>query len=169
MVESGTNLEVAGLAAFLFKLAGKHFFGIDGEELSAAAREHRSFGVAEFGTIVECTAVHPNDVAFDNKRLTERYGTQVIHFHVAGERNLSFELESLAHCLIENGRDDASVGVAGRSGKVTSDLKLADVTLAAVTKGEFEVQTIGIGGTASETDIALPTLSGCVVIMGVLG
>ncbi len=124
--------------------------------------------IANFGAVVQRPAVHSVDPALDHERLSQGHGAKVFHLHAAGESDLAFQLVGLAHGLIENGGDDASVGVAGRPDKAGVEFEFADIALAAGAESEAQMQPIGIGRTAAKTEIARPTRRGYIVIMVVL-
>jgi hypothetical protein len=65
------------------------------------------------------------------------------------------KLVYFAHGVVEDAGDDATVGVAGRSGVALAQAKLADEGLALFVEDEFEAHAIGIVHAADEAVVLL--------------
>lgn len=79
---------------------------------------------------------------------------QVFHRHFLGERDYVAQLVYLAHGIVEDAGDNASVAVAGRAGVAVAEVEFADEGAALFVEGEDQVHALGIVGTADEAGVA---------------
>jgi len=85
----------------------------------------------------------------------KRNGFQVFDGHLAGEGDDVMEFVDLAHGVVEDGGDDASVAVAGRSGVAFAEAEMADESLAFFVEDEFEAHAFGVIHAADEAVVFL--------------
>jgi hypothetical protein len=78
------------------------------------------------------------------------------------------ELIYLAHGVIEDAGDDASVAVAGRSGVALAQAEFADEGLAVFVEDEFESHAIGVILAADEAVVLLQFVIGGFVALGLV-
>jgi len=109
-----------------FYKLGEHFLRIDGDEDAAAAGEDFVFVVEDFGGVDVGASLHFFFAAFYAEGFVKRNGFQVFDGHLAGEGDDVMEFVDLAHGVVEDGGDDASVAVAGRSGVAFAEAEMAD-------------------------------------------
>ncbi len=138
---------------------GEELF-VDGDEEAFAAGEDGTVGVLQFGLVEEFAAwgavglVGAVEVTADeDERLVERCGAEVVDLHVAGHGEDVEGTVELAHGLVEEGGDDASVDVAGRAfvHAVEPDVSGGgDGVGVGGIGGEGEMEALGIGGAAAE-------------------
>jgi len=133
----------------------EHFFRVDGDEEAAAAGEDLSFLVEDFGDIGMLAAVHGFFARFDAQRLVEGDGLEIVDGHLDGDGDNVAELIDLAHGLVEDGGDDASMAVAGRSGETLPEAKAADKDVAVFVVGEAETHAVRIVLSTGEAVIFL--------------
>jgi hypothetical protein len=100
--------------------------GRNGDEDSRRGGQSVSKGVSE-GTFYVMAAPCGADVARgEDERLAERNGTQILHIESAGHGDDAACAIGLAHGLVEEGRDDASVRVSRRTGETAGETEAAD-------------------------------------------
>ncbi len=138
---------------------GEDFF-VEGDEEAFGAGEDSAVGTLDFGLMEELAvggAVGLGgavEMAGDeDQRLIERHGPEVIDLHVAGHGEDVERAIELAHGLVEERGDDASVDVAGRAFMHAIELDVCgggDVVGVGCVGGEGEVQALGVGGAAAE-------------------
>ncbi len=85
----------------------------------------------------------------EGQRNGEGNGAEVVDLQVAGHSEDIAGAVGLAHGLVEQSRDDAAVGVAGRSGKAAGEAGVAD-DVASFVDEEAEAHAGGIGESAAE-------------------
>jgi hypothetical protein len=134
---------------------GEHFFGVDGDEDAAAAGEDFVIFVQDFGGVDVGTSALFDFAAFDTEGFVERNGLEIFDGHFAGESDDVVEFVDLAHGVVEDTGDDASVAVAGRSGIAFAEAEFADEGLTGFVKNEFEAHAIRIILAADEAVIFL--------------
>ena len=134
---------------------GEHFFGVDGDEDAAAAGEDFVFVVEDFGDVDVLASVDFFFAAFDAKRFIQRDGLEIFDRHFFGEGDDVVEFVYFAHGVVEDGGDDAAVGVAGRSGVALAEAEVADESLAGFVEEEFEAHAVRIVLSADEAVVLL--------------
>ena len=138
-----------------FYVLREHFFGVDGDEGTAAAGEDFIFFVEDFGGVDVLAAVDADFPALDAQRFVQRDGLEIFDGHLFGEGNDVVELVDLAHGIVEDAGDDAAVAVAGRSGVTLAEAEAADEGLAFFVEDEFEAHAVGIVLSADEAVVLL--------------
>ena len=100
---------------------GEDFF-VEGDEDAFGAGEDGAVGALDFGLVEELAvggavgfggAVEVT--GYEDERLVERDGAEVVDLHVAGHGEDVEGAVELAHGFVEEGGDDAAVDVAGRA------------------------------------------------------
>lgn len=123
--------------------------GSDGYEDGLGSGEDLAGGVGETG-FAAVRAAASVDVAGDKgERAAEGDGTEVMDFELAGHGEDAAGTVGFAHGFVKEGGDDASVGVAGGSGKAAGEAEVADDVVVGVCE-EFEAEAGGVGGAAAE-------------------
>ena len=100
-------------------------------------------------------SLHAELAAFDAKRLMQRDGFEVFDGHLSREGDDVVELVYFAHRVVEDAGDDATVGVAGRSGVALAEAKLADEGLAGFVENELQAHAARIVHAADEAVVFL--------------
>jgi len=96
-----------------------------------------------------------NFVAFYAQRFVERDWLQVFDGHLAGQGDYVVELVYLAHGVVEDAGDDASVAMARGSGVAFAQAEAADEGLAGFVEGELEAHAVGVVHAADEAVVLL--------------
>ena len=138
-----------------FDIFREHFFGIDGDEGSAAAGQDFAVFVHDLGFVDVNAALDTDFPALDVQRLVQWYGLEVLDSHLFGEGDDVVEFVDLAHGIVKDGRDDATVAVAGRSGIALAEAEFADESLALFVEREFEPHAVGVVLAAGEAVVLL--------------
>ncbi len=151
----GTVEHRVKLVRLAFHELGEHFFGVDGDEDTAAAGQDFVFVVEDFGDVDVSASALFDFAAFDAERRIQRDGLEVFDGHFAGEGDDVMELIDLAHGVVEDAGDDAAVAVAGRSGVAFTEVETADEGLAGLVEDELEAHAVGIVHAADEAVVFL--------------
>ena len=126
--------------------------GIDGEEDGLGAGEGCAGFIRDFGF----AAVNPSrflDVtAGEQERRGERDGLEVVHFHLAGHGEDAELAVGFAHGFVEQGGDDASVSVSGRTFEAVWHAHSADDGLLLVDE-KFKAEASAVGLSAAKAVI----------------
>jgi hypothetical protein len=146
------NLSAESLSLSLNEL-GEHFFGVDGDEDAAAACENFTFFVEDFSHVDVLAAMNRDFPAFYSQRRVQRHGLEIFDRHFFGKCDDFAELVHFAHGVIKDGRDNAAVAMAGRSGVALAEAKVADEGLAWFVEREPEVHAFGIVRSAREAEV----------------
>jgi hypothetical protein len=145
---------------------GEHFFGVDGNEDSAAAGEHFIFVVEDFGGVDVGASLNFYFAAFDAQRLVKRNGLEIFDSHLASQSDHMMELVYFSHGFVEDGGDDATVAMAGWSGVALAEAEFADESLALFVENEFEAHAVFVIGAADEAVVLLHFVVASVVAVG---
>jgi hypothetical protein len=113
-------------------------------------------GVGELRFGVVAAAVGVQVAGGEGERLAEGNGTEILDFEMAGHGEDAAGAVGLAHSLVEEGGDDASMGVTGRSGEAAGEAEVADDVFVHVDE-EFEAEAGGVVESAAEA-----VVEGCV-------
>jgi hypothetical protein len=132
----------------------EHFLGINRDENSTAAGEDFALFVQDFGFVDVLAAVDADFPALDMKRFVQRHWLQILDRHFLCEGDDVMQFVHFAHGVVEDGGDDASVTVAGRSGIALREAELADEGLAFFVQDKFQVHAVGIIGAAGEAVVS---------------
>src|ERR1019366_9564815 len=100
-------------------------------------------------------AVDAHLPSFDNERFEQRYRLQVGDFHLTRQGNQTVQLVYLAHGFVEDGGDDASVGMGWRPDKAPLQTKAAEEALALLVEHKLQPESGCVGGTATEAIVGL--------------
>src|SRR5258708_3454157 len=95
---------------------GEHFFGVDGDEGTTAAGQDFVLFVENFGGVDVGASFYFYFAAFDAQGRLQGDWLQIFDGHLSGEGYYMMQLVHLAHGVVEDAGDDATVAVAGRSG-----------------------------------------------------
>ena len=110
-------------------------------------------------------AANTDFFAFHAQRFVQWHRLKVLDRHLACESDDVVELVHLAHGVVEDGGDDASVAVSGRASVAFAEAELADEGLALFVENELQVHAIGIVLAASEAVVLLePVVGGFVSV-----
>lgn len=101
---------------------------------------------------VVATAVRVEMTGGESERLAEGNGAKVLDFEMAGHSEDAAGAVGFAHGFVEEGGDDAAVGVAGRSGKAAGEAEVADDVFVGIDE-EFEAKAGGVIEPAAEAVI----------------
>ena len=142
-----------GILTLSFGELAEHFFGVDGDEGSAAAGEDFALFVENLGHVDVPAAVHADLAAFHAQGFVERDGLDVLDGYLFGEGDDVTQLVDLAHGVVEDGGDDAAMAVSGRAGVTSAESEFADEAVSFL--GEFQAHALGIVGTAGEAEVFL--------------
>ena len=153
VVQACSTLEFAPSLP-LDKLA-KHLLRVDGDEQTAPPRQNFAFVIPDFGDVDVLSAVNTLFHALNAQGLVQRNRLQIAHGHLDGDSDDVAQFVHLAHGFIEDGRNDAAVAVAGRSGEALAQTKTADEAVAAFVVGEAEPHALGIVFSAGEAVVLL--------------
>jgi len=117
------NIGITSILSFCPENGGKHFFVKDNKD-SLGTGYHSSIRLLDFSLMKKLPAFAADVVAYKKKRLMHRGRTQIIDFHVPGHGKHIQRTIEFAHGLIQKGRYDASMDVAGRPFVQASELHL---------------------------------------------
>ncbi len=133
---------------------------VEGDEEAFAAGEDGAVGALEFGLVEEfavgCAVGFGGAVevaGYEDQRLVERGGPEVVDLHVAGHGEDVEGAVELAHGFVEERGDDAAVDVAGWAFVHAVELEVCgggDVFGVGGVGGEDEVEALRVGGAAAE-------------------
>lgn len=104
----------------------------DGDEDGSRRGESVSRGIGDRGFGVMASTRDADVACGENQRSAERDGLEVLHVHGTGHGEEAAGSIGLAHGLVEEGRNDASVRVAWRTGEAAGEAKAADDVLVGV-------------------------------------
>lgn len=136
---------------------GKHFFVKDNKD-SLGTGHHSSIRLLNFSLMKELPAFTAEVAAFKKKGLMQRGWAQVIDLHVPGHGKHIQRTIEFAHGLIQKGRYDASVDIAGRPFVQVSELHLRcgdRVFRAGQTDRKIQMKSLRIGWSAAKAVIGL--------------
>jgi hypothetical protein len=133
----------------------KHFLWIDGDEDAAASRQNFSLFVQNLSAIDVLAAVYADLPAFNVQRFMKRHRLQIFDGHFFGESDDVMELVYLSHRIVQDGRDNASVTVAGWSGVALAQPKFANERLPFPVQRELQPHAVRIIHAAREAVIFL--------------
>lgn len=126
---------------------------VNNDEEALGAGEDCAVGVVDLGLVEELAALAAEVAAGEHEQLVERGGAKVIDLHVAGHGEDAEGTVELAHGLVEQGGDDASMNVAGRAFVKLRELDVSggggDAGVRCV-DGEVEVESLRVGRAAAE-------------------
>ncbi len=123
---------------------------VDDDEEAFSAGEDGAFGVLQLGLVEEFATFAVEVAADEDERVVQRGWAQVVDLKMTGHGEDVEGAVELAHGLVEEGGDDASVDVAGRAFVVAGELNGGGTGEGDGVGGEVEVKAFGVGGTASE-------------------
>src|SRR3974390_3097064 len=146
------------VSLLLFQELGPHTCGIDFDEGACAGRQHLSFGIADFGGAEVFAAVDADLPALRHQLRRERNRADVVDLHGSGDGDDSAQLADLAHGLVEDGGDDASMRVHRRPLEAPRQHEVTDKTVVLFVQMELEVQAVLVFRATSETIIAVNVL-----------
>jgi len=152
-----------GLA--FYKLA-EHFVGVDGNEQGSALGQDFAFLVEDLGDVDVLASFYFFLARLDAQRFVQRDGLEVVDGHLGGNGDDVAQLVHLAHGFVEDGGDDAAVGVPGRAGVALAEAEAADEGVALFVVGEAQAHAFGIVFAAGETVVLLETDVGGAVSVG---
>jgi hypothetical protein len=149
-----TNASVPARALELHK-TGEHLVGINGDEEALAAGEDFVFVVEDLGHVDVLAAFYAEFAGFDVERLFQGNRLQILDGDFGGQGDDVAQFIYFAHGFVEDGGDDATVAVSGRSGVALGEAKFADKTAPLSVVGETQAHAVGIAGAASEAAVFL--------------
>ena len=127
--------------------------GVYDDEEALGSGENGAVRVLDFGLVEELAALAAEVAAGEDKRLVERDGTKVVDLHVAGHGEDVEGPVELAHGLVEERGNDATVDVPRGAFVEAVELELGggdgDLGVGGVS-GEDEMQALWVGGAAAE-------------------
>jgi hypothetical protein len=88
----------------------------------------------------------------------ERDRPNVVDLHGLGHSDDAAQLADLSHGLVEDGGNDASVSMRGRTFEAEWQFKFADEALVFFVQVKLKMEAAFIGGTATETVVAVDAL-----------
>lgn len=91
--------------------------------------------------------------AFDVQWLVQWDRLEVFHRHLFGQGYDVAEFVDLAHGVVENRGDDASMTVAGRAGVASAEIEVADEDVAIFIEREDKMHSVGVVGAAHEAGV----------------
>jgi len=97
--------------------------------------------------------MHSHFPALNAQRLVQRNRFKIFHRHLFGECYDFPQLVHLAHGVIEDARDNASVTVPGRARVAVTQIEVADKPAAFRIERENQAHALGIVGTADEAGV----------------
>ncbi len=124
----------------------------DGDEDGGRGGERVSGGISERAFGVMASTCGAGVAGGENEWLTERDGTQVLDVEGAGHGDDAASAIGLAHGFVEEGGNDASMGVTWRTGETGSEAETADDVLVGVGE-EAKAQARGVVESAAEAVI----------------
>ncbi len=133
----------------------KHLFWIDGDKYPLAAGQHFAFFIQDFRHVDMLASVHRDFPPFHGQRLLQRDWLEVFDRHFLRERDDVAQFIHLPHSVIEDGRDNPSMTMAGRSGVALREPEPAEEGLAFLVEREFQAHAFGIIGTTDEAKVLL--------------
>ena len=128
---------------------------IDGDEQAPAAGQHFVFGIQNLGHVDVAATANAHLARFDAQRLVEWDRLKVVHGDLRGQRDYVAQLIYLAHRVVKDGSDHASVDVARRARVAFAEAEAADEAVLLFVKGEFQTHAVGVIPPASEAVILL--------------
>src|SRR5262245_31622232 len=105
----------------------KHLMWIDGNKQPTTPRQHLAFLILDLSHIDVPPSLYADLARLHPQRFVQRHRLEVVHGHLGSHRDDLTQLVHLAHSFIENGRDDAAVYVAGRSGEALVETETTDI------------------------------------------
>src|SRR4051812_10915518 len=135
-------------------MLGEHPLGVDCNELPGAAGEHFPTLISYLGDVVVRAASHGTIAAFGDEHLPERHRTQVLNLHFARQGDDVAQLVRFTHGFVEDGGDDASVRMAGRSDVLLRKLEARNEGTLVGCKIKLKAHALGIVGAAAEAMVA---------------
>src|SRR3954468_19876221 len=97
------------------EVLSEHPGRVDGNEQTAASRQDLSLVVQDLGDVHVLASADRAFPPFYYQTLAQGHELQIFDVHGLGDRDDGAQLVHLAHCLVEDGGDDAAVSVSGRS------------------------------------------------------
>jgi hypothetical protein len=139
----------------------------DDHEDSTAAGEDGSILVANFGRMREASAALAEVLRPNFEGTMKRHRPEVFHGQARGGSRCVEEAVQLAHGLVENSRDHATVTVVRRSCVAPAQAKLAHELFAGFIQGKLEMHAVGIVAATPEAEVLLRRLvcavAGCLL------
>src|SRR5579864_6196176 len=132
----------------------EHLLWVDGDEDSLAAGQDLAFFVHNLRHVDVLAAVNDHFPALDPQRLMQRHWLQVFHGHLFRQRDYVTQLVHLAHRIVEDAGDDASVTVSRWARVAVAQVELADKYAALFIERERQPHSLRIVRTADEAGVA---------------
>jgi hypothetical protein len=142
---------------FLQELS-EHSGGIDLDKRSGAGGQDFPFRISDLGGAKMLSAVDTDLPAFGDQQLGERHGPDVVDLHGCGDGNDVAQLADLTHGFVEDGGDDASMGVRWWPFKAVRQREVADKTMPCLVEVKLQPQAAVVVGPASEARVAINVL-----------
>ena len=132
-------------------MLGEHPGWIDRDEEAPALSQYLTFFIKDARHIHVLASTYRPLSSFSYQTLAQRHQLQKFHLHGLGNGDNRPQLVHLAHGLIEDGGNNASVRVSRRPLKAQRQPKAAPGSAARVIEPELHAHALGIVWTASET------------------
>jgi len=162
------SMTPSSLYSSLYEFA-KHFLRVNGNEGTTAAGEDFPLLVRDFGHVNVPAPVDADFPALDPQRRVKRHGLDVFNGHFFGQGDDLTELVYLAHGIVENAGDDASVAVARRARIPVAQIEIANEAAVLFIEREDKAHPLGVIGSADEAGVARKFDCFSVVAMGLAG
>ena len=143
------------MPALRFDKLGKHSFGIDGQESTAAAGQHLTFLIQNFRTVDVASSPDTNLSRLHPQRLVQRHWLQIIHRNLRRQRDYLALLVHFSHGFIKNGSDNPTMAMSRWTGEFFAQAKTAYEAILLAVVNEFQAHAVSIVSAASKTVILL--------------
>jgi hypothetical protein len=140
---AGAEVSV-GVPSLVFPMLGEHLFCIYGDECSLTPGQNLVFLIKNFGHIDVLSSFNPDRERFDAQGLPQWHRTEVVHVDLRSESDHVAEFVYLAHGIVEDGSDDATVAMSGRSGVAFAQTEVAHEAFPRFVINKFQVHAVGI-------------------------
>jgi hypothetical protein len=133
----------------------EHFVGVNRDEGSASGGQNFVLLIFYLGLVDVLSSFDADFAGFDAEWLVQWHGLAIVDGHLDGHGHYLADFVYLAHGFVEDGRDDATVAVSGRSGVALVEAETGDVAVELFVVGEAQAHAVGIVLSAGEAVVLL--------------
>ena len=129
----------------------EHLLRIDGNKGPGAAGQNIALGINDFSHIDVATPVHALFLRGNGECMAQRNRLEILDFHGTGEGQHVAKFIHFAHGFVQDGGDNAAVGVSGRTGIFARQLEVANGLARFFVQRELQPHALGIVMPAAKT------------------
>lgn len=127
-----------------FNVFREWFFWVNFDKHPAAAGQHVTLLIHDLGHMEMAASIYPQFSGLDAQRLIQRNRFQEVYGHLRGHGGDLAELVQFAHRVVEDGGDDSTVAVPGRSAITFAETEAAGKPSPFFVMDKFQMHAVEI-------------------------